>query len=137
MVERDGAGVCVLHSAFSLRGWGEEETLGGFVKLAVEVMCHLGVGEQPLVTKGSGVSAVTPRASTMHRWPHWFCGVSVGLCFPSHAACPPGCLECDSDGLCHRCDSTTFLENKTCVPACGQGSYGSTWTRECEEGECK
>ncbi|GAB0189453.1 extracellular matrix organizing protein FRAS1 [Grus japonensis] len=47
--------------------------------------------------------------------------------------CPPGCLECDSDSLCHLCDSTTFLKNKICVSACGRGFYGNTWTRECEE----
>lgn len=30
--------VCVLYTAFSLQGWGEEERLGCCVKLAVEVM---------------------------------------------------------------------------------------------------
>lgn len=58
------------------------------------------------------------------------------LFFPSNSACPQGCLECDSDSLCHLCDSTTFLKNKICVSACGQGFYGNMWTRECEEGEC-
>lgn len=60
----------------------------------------------------------------------------MGLCFPSDAACPPGCLECDSGSLCHLCDTTTFLKNKICVSACGQGFYGNTRTRECKEGEC-
>ncbi|XP_027744997.1 extracellular matrix protein FRAS1 [Empidonax traillii] len=48
-------------------------------------------------------------------------------------ACPPGCLECDSDSLCHLCDSSAFLKDHTCVSACGQGFYGNTRTRECEE----
>ncbi|KAJ7411871.1 hypothetical protein BTVI_48371 [Pitangus sulphuratus] len=48
-------------------------------------------------------------------------------------ACPPGCLECDSDSLCHLCDSSTFLKDHICVSACGQGFYGNTRTRECEE----
>lgn len=72
----------------------------------------------------------------MCQWLCWFCSVSVGFCFLSDSACPPGCLECDSGSLCHLCDRTTFLKNKICVSACGQGFYGNPQTRECEEGEC-
>ncbi|OXB58880.1 hypothetical protein ASZ78_012724 [Callipepla squamata] len=47
-------------------------------------------------------------------------------------ACPRGCLGCDSDSLCHLCDNTTFLKDKICISACGQGFYGNKRTRECE-----